>query len=238
MIADPEITAFDLDRTCNFLLLMSDGVYRSLIDATSTEHVNADIAGMVALEFNKQSTLNGVGQAVIDRITRVHHDAYALSATTDIKHSKCAKRDDMTVLIRNFNYRMRGQTPDKSLAPSRYPQSAQSPTSSDGSTPTSTFQTGNNDKPPKEQNPFFPQLTCTDQSLYDETYEDSIKSTASNTTSLELDTDGRLRPYVTFEVFDSALAAMKPDDRRKFLELLKPKMDCETIIEQPESPHD
>lgn len=103
VIAEPQITdGIPLDTSPGFLILMSDGVYNSFRDATGKEHVNAEIASMVASEFGIQSTLNGVAQAVIDKVVRIHHDAF-MTASNDVKQ-QCQKRDDMTLLVRNFSY--------------------------------------------------------------------------------------------------------------------------------------
>ena len=60
VIADPYVDGgIPVDDNCAFLILMSDGLYQSLTDATHTERVNADIAMMVATEFSMQTTLNG-----------------------------------------------------------------------------------------------------------------------------------------------------------------------------------
>lgn len=247
VISDPDIEeTIELDTKCNFLLLMSDGVYRSLIDATGTEHVNADIAGMVATEFSRQSTLNGVGQAVIDRITRSHHDAFALSDADNPKHKKCAVRDDMTLLIRNFNYKLRSQTPDRGgLTSPPAPIRAISAVSarSNGSDSSGTADSNSSKMTLKDVNPFFAQLAETNRELYD-TYDsidnidslaDSIKSNTS--TTLEIDADGKIEPYVSFDTLTKALEAMGVEERQKFEKLLMPKKDCETIFEQPESPN-
>ena len=237
MIAVPDLEeAIDIDGSCNFLLLMSDGVYRSLIDATDTEHVNAEIAGYVATEFSRQSTLNGVSQAVIEKIARLHHDAYALSEPSDPKHARCAIRDDMTLLIRNFNYKLRSL--DKSgLATSVSSLSAHSPSSSESST-NSLSMSQVMKKPATDQNLFFPHLPqLTNQSLmdtYKDSNQDSIVSSAG--VSLELDSDGRLEAYVSFDVLNNAMSAMTADERQDFLKRITPRMDCETIVEQPESP--
>lgn len=242
MIAIPDLEdPIDLDPSCNFLLLMSDGVYRSLIDATSTDHVSADIAGMVATEFARQSTLNGVGQAVVDRITRTHHDAYALSKPSDAVNAKCASRDDMTLLIRNFNYKLRSQLSPRIDANSQSSVSVtsmQSPAAEGETTPQATM---NNE----QINPFFAALRnkdcLTNQSLLDtyidsnnaDSFADSIKSNASVAT-LELDTEGRIAPYCDFEVYNEALAKMSTVERMRFEESLLPKMDYEPIEEHPE----
>jgi TAK1-binding protein 1 len=60
VIADPYVCGgFPMDENCAFLIIMSDGLYQSLTDATQTDRVNVDIATMVATEFSMQTTLNG-----------------------------------------------------------------------------------------------------------------------------------------------------------------------------------
>ncbi|PNF39628.1 hypothetical protein B7P43_G05679 [Cryptotermes secundus] len=47
VIAEPEIHGgIELDESCRFLLLMSDGLYKSLEEATRTDQVNKDLAQM------------------------------------------------------------------------------------------------------------------------------------------------------------------------------------------------
>lgn len=93
-----------MDDSCRFLVLTTDGLYRSLEDSTGTNHVNADIVSMVAAEFQVQSTLNGVAQAVVDRVVRIHHDTYMTGS--EHRKSLCHYRDDITLLVRNFNYQL------------------------------------------------------------------------------------------------------------------------------------
>lgn len=93
---------------------MSNGFYKSLELATGTEHVNIDIASMVVSEFSMQTTLEGVAQAVVDKVVRIHHDTYLVNVGQ--RKDMCQKRDDMTLLVRNFNYPL--------------PNSANSPTTS------------------------------------------------------------------------------------------------------------
>ena len=69
LIAEPELHGgIELDSSCCILLLFSDGLYEALESATGTDHVNRDIASMVAAEFAVQATLNGVAQAVVDKV--------------------------------------------------------------------------------------------------------------------------------------------------------------------------
>nr|KAG5714894.1 hypothetical protein BaRGS_000382 [Batillaria attramentaria] len=93
----------DIDYlSCAFLIIMSDGLYEAFTDATGTERVNADIAGMVATEFSQQTTLNGVAQAVVDKVVRIHHDTFMTGNV--LQKRLCQKRDDITLLVRQFNY--------------------------------------------------------------------------------------------------------------------------------------
>ena len=124
MIADPFVDGgVELDSSSAFLVLMSDGLYQALTDATGRETINGDIASMVAHEFGQQTTLNGVAQAVVDRVVRIHHDTFMTGS--DAKKTLCKKRDDITLLVRNFNYPLSVQSPGsvRSInSPSQPPQ--------------------------------------------------------------------------------------------------------------------
>lgn len=103
VIADPFVDGgIEIDSTCAFMVIMSDGLYQALTDATGTETVNGDIAKMVAQEFGQQTTLTGVAQAVVDRVVRIHHDTF-MTESGD-KKDLCQKRDDITLLVRNFHF--------------------------------------------------------------------------------------------------------------------------------------
>lgn len=106
VIAVPEIHGgIVLDESCRFLLLMSDGLYKSLEEATGTDQVNKEIAQMAVEQFRIQSTLTGVAQAVVDKIVRIHHDVYMSGSTASNGQSRVGgKRDDITLLVRNFNF--------------------------------------------------------------------------------------------------------------------------------------
>lgn len=53
------------------------------------------------LQFRVQSTLTGVAQGVVDKIVRIHHDVF-MNGTSPASQ----KRDDITLLVRNFNFPM------------------------------------------------------------------------------------------------------------------------------------
>lgn len=98
VIAEPHICGPILvDDSFHSLILMTDGLYKALEDATDTKAPNIDIVNMLSHELQQQSTLNGLSQAIVDRVGRVHHDAFMNQV------QKCQKRDDMTVLVRIFS---------------------------------------------------------------------------------------------------------------------------------------
>ncbi|XP_043275797.1 TGF-beta-activated kinase 1 and MAP3K7-binding protein 1-like [Venturia canescens] len=102
IIAEPEIHGgIELDASCRFLLLMSRGLYKSLEEATGTDQVNKELALMAVEQFRIQSTLTGVAQAVVDKIVRIHHD---VNMSTPQNASTSGKREDITLLVRNFNF--------------------------------------------------------------------------------------------------------------------------------------
>ena len=107
VIAEPEsFGGIPIDESFYFLVLMSDGLYKSLEDSkTLNQDVNVEILGLVATELQAQSTINGVCQAVVDRICRYHHDSFMN------QNKQCERRDDMTLLLRLFNAQLGGSTP-------------------------------------------------------------------------------------------------------------------------------
>ena len=66
LIATPEIRGgIVLDELVCFFALMSASLHRALSDAGGVnDHVNAQIAGMIAQQLTVQTTLNGVAQVL------------------------------------------------------------------------------------------------------------------------------------------------------------------------------
>lgn len=104
VIAEPSIYSVPIDDSTQFLILASGSLFRTLEASTGTRQVNSDIVRMVAEEFQIQSTLTGVAQAVINKICRIHQDQY-LAAMDDPTLPKSAKEiEDLTLMVRNFNH--------------------------------------------------------------------------------------------------------------------------------------
>ncbi|XP_050969503.1 TGF-beta-activated kinase 1 and MAP3K7-binding protein 1 [Labeo rohita] len=113
IISEPEIQGGQsLEGVTGFLLLMSEGLIKALESAHGPEQVNQEIVAMVAAELAQQSSLEVAAQSVVERVKRLHHDAY-VSGRQRAPH--CARHEDMTLLIRVINYTLA----DGSLTPTQ-----------------------------------------------------------------------------------------------------------------------
>uniref|UniRef100_H0WFL4 TGF-beta-activated kinase 1 and MAP3K7-binding protein 1 n=1 Tax=Otolemur garnettii TaxID=30611 RepID=H0WFL4_OTOGA len=102
IIAEPEIHgAQPLDGVTGFLVLMSEGLYKALEAAHGPGQANQEIAAMIDTEFAKQTSLDAVAQAVVDRVRRIHGDTFASGGE---RAKFCPRHEDMTLLVRNFGY--------------------------------------------------------------------------------------------------------------------------------------
>ncbi|KAF5928108.1 hypothetical protein HPG69_017648 [Diceros bicornis minor] len=114
IIAEPEIHgAQPLDGVTGFLVLMSEGLYKALEAAHGPGQANQEIAAMIDTEFAKQTSLDAVAQAVVDRVKRIHSDTFASGGE---RAKFCLRHEDMTLLVRNFGYPL-GELSQPSLTP-------------------------------------------------------------------------------------------------------------------------
>ena len=218
-------------------MLFSDGLYEALEEATGTEHVNGDIASMVAAEFAAQATLSGVAQAVVDKVARNHHDAFIAN------REKCQERDDITLLIRNFNYPMPnavGSSSNPGTATSNpanmKPLSLVIPATSQQESPPKLmmFPMGSNTFLGNTSTLTTGQLTfsSSNESSSGEMHMFGMHRAAAHSgpPQLPLDESGRLPAYVDFTELNNILNSMS-DEERMALEL---KPAYETIPEEQE----
>ncbi|XP_039621218.1 TGF-beta-activated kinase 1 and MAP3K7-binding protein 1 isoform X2 [Polypterus senegalus] len=191
IIAEPEIHGGQsLQGVTGFLLLMSDGLYRALETAHGPEQANQEIVSIVAAECAQQNSLDAVAQAVVDRVRKVHHETY-LSGRERAKF--CTRHEDMTLLVRTFNYQLGGEASDPALTPTQGTMMNGSHTNStlDEITPTLT-----------NQSP-----TATLQSNNTQTQSSSSSSGDGSlfrhrgSQALQPDENGRVEPYVDFSEF-------------------------------------
>lgn len=106
--SSPEIIGpVTLDDQCRFLLILSGGLCKVLTQLFSDDLtiVNKELVSIVVQQFNRQSTLVGVAQSVINQISQLHHDSYMKTKMSGADYP-FNSRDDMTLLIRNFSFQM------------------------------------------------------------------------------------------------------------------------------------
>ena len=104
-IAIPHVTSVEIDPSFKYLILMTDGVYKTLEAEGQYTSGNDRIAHMV----NDHITKHGINNAAIkllNDIRQTQYDLYQRSAR-DNPRSELAianrKRDDMTLVIYQFN---------------------------------------------------------------------------------------------------------------------------------------
>ena len=138
-----------------------------------------------------QSTLNGVAQAVVDRVVRIHHDSY-IGGTPDVKHI-CQKRGDITLLVRNINYplvnAMNSPTGGGSYHPVSVPFYQGRPTSLPTPIPITTTELFINTENSSNSDPQSPGgLTPTPSTT---SMKDTLTTTTIGSSTLETNTSGR-----------------------------------------------
>ena len=107
---DPDIDVVPITPHCKYVMLMTDGVYKS-VEATFAEKARIDpnkvLMTMVNHERDQLPKHRFVVLAdrVVDRIRKIHEDTYKKHAEIDVRSPtavSCRKRDDITLLIYQF----------------------------------------------------------------------------------------------------------------------------------------
>lgn len=111
-LCEPHIEIVPLTPHCKYVMLMTDGVYKS-IEATFQEKASIDPNKVLMASVNHQKDMLAsqkrpftiLADRVVDRIRAIHEDAYKEHAAKDVRSPvavACRKRDDMTLLIHQF----------------------------------------------------------------------------------------------------------------------------------------
>ena len=260
MVADPYVIGgIPVDSSCSFLIIMSDGVYHALQSATGTDRVNSEIPSMVATEFAIQNTLNGVAQALVDKVVRIHHDSFMMG-NQEVK-SRCHKRGDITLLVRNFNYILPNATgtptgggrclpvsvPYYTARPSIPPTvTIPGPSSTDTVAPDEQATPVASSSPLVTQDNSHTETNITNDSRTSTgTYSTTNSTQSSEETrfhsrfyqreKLVLDEHGRVEAYVDFSDFYRAIEAMTESQIETLNEETKPKSGYEPIAEESDT---
>ena len=100
----------EIDSSFRYLVLMSDGVYKSIEGAFINQHSiqpNKVVVGLINHTLKWQPNSSNVADKIVDRIAMVHKDTYQRAASVDVRSPvavACKTRDDMTLLIFKFPY--------------------------------------------------------------------------------------------------------------------------------------
>lgn len=133
-----------------------------------------------------QSTLTGVAQAVVDKIVRIHHDVNMSNTQSTLTSGK---RDDITLLVRNFNFPL--------------PHALKSPTSQSVRF-NPVVQTA-----PVRTIPDNEDFSSTGTGITDDNFDTSTTETSTTTTTSDMyppnaritDRNARIKPYVDFSEY-------------------------------------
>lgn len=98
-----------IDHTYQYLLLMTDGVYKSLESTFDQKYAidpNKVVIGTLERSLNaSRGKFDHVADSVLARIAQIHNDCYERHAKVDPRAPlavSCRKRDDMTLLAYRF----------------------------------------------------------------------------------------------------------------------------------------
>ena len=98
----------DIDSSFRYLVLMTDGVYKSIegmFENQDSIEANKVLVSTIDREMSRSSNFTPVADRVVGRISQIHHDTYQRKARLDARSPiavACRKRDDMTLLIYKF----------------------------------------------------------------------------------------------------------------------------------------
>jgi len=106
--AIPHVISVEIDPSFKYLILMSDGVYKTLEAVAVQDGGNGN--DLIADMINKNVTKHGFDNTaflVLKEIRQTQYDLFQISACDDL-HSDIAvanrKRDDMTLVICQFQF--------------------------------------------------------------------------------------------------------------------------------------
>lgn len=144
------------------------------------------------MQFREQATLTGVAQAVVDKAVRLHHDWYM---SNSINNSCSTKREDITLVLRNFNFPLPNAIKSPSISFNPFITTNSVPHTNHNSTLTSAITNDN----------FRDTNTSTIR-----TNDSSSSSCYSRTQSdCGVGPDNKVEPYVDFNEYYRKVAIMK-----------------------------
>ena len=108
-IAIPHVTSVEIDPSFKYLILMTDGVYKTLEAVAGQDGGNGNdlIADMIDKHINEHGFGKNMSKHILDNIRQTQYDLYQTSAHEDHRSDVAVanrKRDDMTLVICQFQF--------------------------------------------------------------------------------------------------------------------------------------
>lgn len=108
--AAPSIDTRPFDETFQYLILMSDGVYKSLECLTDppTTDTMPKLLQLIKEAEGCANDHRNVGAEVLHQIEQLHEDTYRTNSSIDPQSPlavQCRKRDDMSLIVLYFGQR-------------------------------------------------------------------------------------------------------------------------------------
>ena len=115
VLAEPEISSVALDPSFQFVVIFSRSVADCLSQVCSFSgegDVSHELCRITLEQFAENTTVTGVAQSVVDKIVRLHREQFEMESTTApttmgaARGVDCTEREDMCLLVRNFNAKL------------------------------------------------------------------------------------------------------------------------------------
>lgn len=99
----------EIDHTWKYLILMTDGVYKSITSVLSEQDQDSNkiLTGMIRHQLGKEEPFESLAGKILSRTASIHEHCYQVNAVQDPRSAlavACRKRDDMTLLMYKFQH--------------------------------------------------------------------------------------------------------------------------------------
>lgn len=168
-----------------FMLIFTSSLVQCLEQITND--VNIELCRITKEQFAENTTVSGVAQSVVDKIVRMHREHFE-TEKVDEDNIDELRREDISLLVRNFNTK---------LSNAHKRRSGTNLNNLDATTPLAAEVENNNVETPK---PALPPTTSA-ATRSSTTTTSSASTFVKQTSSLSVDEDGKIKPYVDFSHF-------------------------------------
>ena len=179
LLGCPEIHGpINIEQHHLFMIIFTRPMAACLEQMNLDSDINTELCRITKEQFSENTTVSGVAQSVVDKVVRMHRDHFE----TEIEVESSWRREDITLLVRNFNAKLatnskRGRTSSSNL---------------NNLDATVAVATVTQQKPPGG-------ATRSSTTTTESSADTFVKQNADR--ELSVDENGRIRPYVDFSYF-------------------------------------